>query len=252
VISSLAKTWLVYTPSPHRRLFQGRVCFAHLYKLLLTQCISGLECIVKNLDQWYLPYGEDVWCQQVRQHIEDAQRFNAYTPLALKTFQQTLEWLKEWACSRSFGLGTELPAFTPKDRAGEFVIESLSDSTIYMAYYTVAHLLQGGQRNYSGKPNLGGSFRLQDMKPEVMTHEAWDYVFLLSKACPYPAGSPVAQGLDKMRAEFSYWYPFVRFSLYLGFSLYFAPLMRSPYLLCAGPPRFGQRLDPEPLDHVAL
>ena len=26
----------------------------------------------------------------------------------------------------------------------QYVIESLSDSTIYMAYYTVCHLLQGG------------------------------------------------------------------------------------------------------------
>ena len=26
----------------------------------------------------------------------------------------------------------------------QFVIESLSDSTIYMSYYTVAHMLQGG------------------------------------------------------------------------------------------------------------
>ena len=26
----------------------------------------------------------------------------------------------------------------------QYLIESLSDSTIYMAYYTVAHLLQGG------------------------------------------------------------------------------------------------------------
>ena len=26
----------------------------------------------------------------------------------------------------------------------QYLIESLSDSTIYMAYYTIAHLLQGG------------------------------------------------------------------------------------------------------------
>ena len=26
----------------------------------------------------------------------------------------------------------------------QYVIESLSDSTVYMAYYTVCHLLQGG------------------------------------------------------------------------------------------------------------
>ena len=93
---------------------------------------TGLPCVVKNLDQWYLPYGEDAWESLVREHVET--RFNAYTPTALKSFQQTLLWLREWACSRSFGLGTALPAFTERDRAGEFVIESLSDSTIYMAY----------------------------------------------------------------------------------------------------------------------
>jgi hypothetical protein len=47
-------------------------------------------------------------------------------------------WLKWWACSRSFGLGTRVPWDE------QFLIESLSDSTIYMAYYSVAHLLQVG------------------------------------------------------------------------------------------------------------
>lgn len=31
----------------------------------------------------------------------------------------------------------------------QYLIESLSDSTIYMAFYTVAHLLQGGVVNGS-------------------------------------------------------------------------------------------------------
>jgi hypothetical protein len=43
----------------------------------------------------------------------------------------TLGWLQQWACSRSFGLGTRLPWDE------QYLIESLSDSTIYMAYYTV-------------------------------------------------------------------------------------------------------------------
>jgi hypothetical protein len=47
-------------------------------------------------------------------------------------------WLQQWACSRSFGLGTRLPWDE------QYLIESLSDSTIYMAYYTVAHYLQVG------------------------------------------------------------------------------------------------------------
>ncbi len=53
-------------------------------------------------------------------------------------FEYTLGWLRQWACSRSFGLGTRLP-WDP-----QYLIESLSDSTIYMAYYTIAHLLQDG------------------------------------------------------------------------------------------------------------
>ena len=51
-------------------------------------------------------------------------------------FEYTLGWLQQWALSREFGLGTRLPA----DPA--YLIESLSDSSIYMAYYTVAHFLQ--------------------------------------------------------------------------------------------------------------
>jgi leucyl-tRNA synthetase len=54
-----------------------------------------------------------------------------------------LGWLKEWGCSRTAGLGTKLPWDE------QFVVESLSDSTIYMAYYTVAHLLQG-ENNFNG------------------------------------------------------------------------------------------------------
>lgn len=58
----------------------------------------------------------------------------------------TLGWLNQWACSRTYGLGTRLP-WDPT-----YLIESLSDSTIYMAYYTVAHLLQA--RPLSFKPHV--------------------------------------------------------------------------------------------------
>lgn len=53
-------------------------------------------------------------------------------------FELTLDWLHEHACSRSYGLGTRIPWDE------QYLVESLSDSTIYMAYYTVVHLLQGG------------------------------------------------------------------------------------------------------------
>lgn len=72
-------------------------------------------------------------------------------------------WLNQWACSRSFGLGTRLPWDE------QYLIESLSDSTIYMAYYTIAHYLQNGDM-YGQHPG--------DIKPEDMTLEVWDYIFL--------------------------------------------------------------------------
>ena len=76
----------------------------------------------------------------------------------------TIDWLKEWGCSRSFGLGTKLP-FDP-----QYLIESLSDSTIYMAYYTISHYLQG---NIDGsEPGILG-IKISDITPDF-----WDYVFL--------------------------------------------------------------------------
>lgn len=58
--------------------------------------------------------------------------YNAETRNA---FEGVLAWLNKWACARTYGLGSKLP-WDP-----QFLVESLSDSTIYMAYYTVAHLL---------------------------------------------------------------------------------------------------------------
>jgi leucyl-tRNA synthetase len=42
---------------------------------------------------------------------------------------------------RSFGLGTRMP-WDP-----QYLIESLSDSTVYMAYYAIAHFLQARSRD---------------------------------------------------------------------------------------------------------
>jgi leucyl-tRNA synthetase len=89
-------------------------------------------------------YGEESWCSAVKKHVLDSEKFNAYDTAALEKYESTLDWLKEWACTRQFGLGTYLPW----DK--EWVIESLSDSTIYMSYYTIAHYLQG-EDNLNGE-----------------------------------------------------------------------------------------------------
>ena len=151
---------------------------------------SDEECVVALLDQWYLDYGEASWRKVVEDHINSPD-FSAFTPLAKQMFQQAVGWLSQWACSRWFGLGTKLPWDT------QFVIESLSDSTIYMAYYTIAHFLQNGV--------FDGS-EVGVIAPEQLTDAVWDYIFMTDK--PYPEGCGIPQDyLDKLKAEFTFWYP---------------------------------------------
>ena len=149
------------------------------------------ECIVALVDQWLIKYGEEDWKNFVEEHVK-SDNFEAYAKTTQKGFEEVIDWLKEWGCSRNFGLGTKVPWDE------QFVIESLSDSTIYMAYYTVAHLLQGGVVDGSKTGPLG-------IAASDLTHGVWDYVFLGKE---YPADCTIPQeSLDKLRHEFNYWYP---------------------------------------------
>ena len=84
----------------------------------------------------------------------------------------------------------------------QYLIESLSDSTIYMAFYTIAHKLQGG--DMYGSDHGGASAPL--LPAEALTNEVWDYIF---RQGPYPAGCAVPEAtLSSLRDEFEFWYPF--------------------------------------------
>ncbi|PWA72632.1 leucine--tRNA ligase, cytoplasmic [Artemisia annua] len=148
---------------------------------------SGDECVVALTDQWYLTYGESSWKKYAEECL---QKMNLYSDKTRDRFEYTLSWLNPWACSRSFGLGTRIPWDE------EFLVESLSDSTIYMAYYTVCHLLQKGE--------LFGA-DTSSVKPEQLTDDVWDYLFLEGRE---PKHSDISLDLlKKLRKEFEYWYP---------------------------------------------
>jgi leucyl-tRNA synthetase len=95
---------------------------------------SADECVVALCDQWFLNYGDQQWKDSVKQWLGS---MNLYHDEVKKNFEATLDWLQEHACSRTYGLGTRLPW----DK--KWLIESLSDSTIYMAYYTIKNILEG-------------------------------------------------------------------------------------------------------------
>jgi len=164
---------------------------------------SGDECVVALVEQWYLKYGEDAWKEQVKSHLDT--KLETYFPGIRNAFDEALNFLAKWPCSRNFGLGTALPA-----REGDLtriIIDSLSDSTIYMAYYTVAkylHAAADGSLNLDGtKPNKYG------ITPAMIDHHAWDFL-LLNKGTAQEVhartGLPV-EIAEEMRREFNYFYP---------------------------------------------
>ncbi|XP_071938457.1 leucine--tRNA ligase, cytoplasmic-like [Coffea arabica] len=149
---------------------------------------SGDECVVALTDQWYIIYGEQEWKKLAEECLAN---MNLYSDETRHGFEHTLSWLNQWACSRNFGLGTRIPWDE------DFLVESLSDSTIYMAYYTVCHLLQKGDMYGNDTSSL---------KPEQLTDEVWDFVFC---GGPYPKSSDISSSLlNQMKQEFEYWYPF--------------------------------------------
>jgi len=67
-----------------------------------------------------------------------------------------------------------------------------------MAYYTVAHLLQGGvlDGSVTGPANI---------LPEQLSQKVWDYILL---GAPFPDDTTIPEHvLQKLRNEFRYWYP---------------------------------------------
>lgn len=150
---------------------------------------SNDECVVALCNQWYLDYGEECWKKEAEKALANIETFHDEVR---KNFTACLDWLREHACSRTYGLGTKLPWDE------NWLIESLSDSTIYNAYYTVAHLIQGGTFK-ADKTNVLG------IKAEEMTPEVWDYIFF--KEAKFPKTTIKKESLELMRREFNYWYP---------------------------------------------
>lgn len=63
---------------------------------------SGDECVVALCDQWYLNYGEKEWKDEAKKALS---QLNTYSDEVRRNFENTIDWLHEHACSRSYGLG---------------------------------------------------------------------------------------------------------------------------------------------------
>ena len=187
----------VAKPKVRQQLLDANEGFAYSEPERKVVSRSGDDCCVALMDQWYLDYGEESWREIALKYVDNAngKGLNTYSQETKNGFEGVLNWLNQWACARTYGLGSKLP-WDP-----QFLVESLSDSTIYMAYYTIAHLLH---KDIFGKtPGLAG------VKPEQMTDEVWDYVFARRELSgEILSESKISkEALASMRREFEYWYP---------------------------------------------
>ncbi|MFP4628669.1 MAG: leucine--tRNA ligase [Halobacteriales archaeon] len=138
-------------------------------------CRCGGDVEVAVQDTWFLKYNDPDWRRATREALDGAE---ILPESSRDQYEHTIGWLEEWPCIRNYGLGTPLPWDE------EFIIEPLSDSTIYMAFYTLAHRLDG----------VDGP----------VDRELFREVFQAEDPSPAAAA---------LREEFEYWYPVdVRFS----------------------------------------
>ena len=150
------------------------VMFYELGGKVVCRCLT--PSIIKVVeDQWFLSYGDEKWTKKA---YECLKQMKLYPEKTRQQFEYVLDWLNNWACTREVGLGTRLPWDE------KWLIESLSDSTIYMAFYTIVH-------------------KIKELDPELLDENFFDYV-LLGKNVPVKVEKKLA---DELRAEFEYWYP---------------------------------------------
>lgn len=165
--------------------FKSRGIVDSMYDLpqpVVCRCLT--PCVVKVLqDQWFLNYSDPEWKEKAKKALN---QMKIYPETATQWFLTVIDWLKEWACTRRTGFGTPLPW-------GEgWIIETLSDSTIYMAFYTInKHIKE------------------KNIQPENLKKEVFDYIFYgKGNAEKIAAQARIeAHSLEEMQKEFQYWYP---------------------------------------------
>lgn len=184
-------------PKVRAQLIEAGLAFEYAEPENKVVSRSGDECTVALMEQYYIDYGEDSWRAVVTEYVEnkDGNGLNTYSNDTRNAFMGVLDWLKQWACARTYGLGSHLPW------APEFLVESLSDSTIYMSYYTIAHYLHSDL--------FGRESGLGNIAPEQMIDEVWDYLFCRAELTEdILAKSKIPkETLEAMRREFEYFYP---------------------------------------------
>ncbi len=138
--------------------------------------------IVANIEgQWFLDYSDE----KVKQKAYDLLDNINFLPEKLKQTQKGyLEWVQKRPCARKRGLGTPLPF----DK--NWIIEPLSDSTIYQLLYLIIHII-----------------RKNKIDENQLTYELFDYIYLgIGKVDDISKNTKISKSIIKeLKEEANYW-----------------------------------------------
>ncbi|MCD6398795.1 MAG: leucine--tRNA ligase, partial [Candidatus Aenigmarchaeota archaeon] len=139
-------------------------------------CRCGSKVIIKRIDdQWFIKYSDKKLTEKSKEHIK---KMKIYPEEYVKSLPTILDWFDDRACVR---LGNWLGTKFPFDK--KWVIEPISDSTLYPAFYIVSKYVNSGE-----------------LKPSDLTEKFFDYVYL-------GKGKGENEIWEKVKKDFDYWYP---------------------------------------------
>ena len=149
---------------------------------VICRCTS--KCIVKIIpDQWFLKYSDKEWKKLAHEAVNNM----SFYPEELRNlFNHYIDWYHDWPCTRRTGLGTKFPYDE------EWIVETLTDSTIYNAFYIIAKYYNMGL-----------------IDPDSVSDSFFDYIFLgLGDPDEVASENDVERNvLENIRKDFEYWYP---------------------------------------------
>jgi len=139
-------------------------------------CRCGEKVKIKQIpDQWFIKYSDQNLTEKSKDHVAT---MNIYPGEYKQEMPRVLEWFDDRACIRKGSwLGTEFPF--KKD----WIIEPISDSTLYPAYYIISKYVNENK-----------------ITSDEMTEAFFDYIF-------FNKGKSQGKLWDEIKADVDYWYP---------------------------------------------
>ena len=139
-------------------------------------CRCGERVVIKKIpDQWFIKYSDQELTNESKKLVNSME---IYPEDYFNEIPKVLDWFDDRACIRKGSwLGTEFPF-----KKG-WIIEPISDSTLYPSYYIISKYVNNKRIN-----------------PEEMSEDFFDYVFL---------GIGKAKNVvwKEIKDDFEYWYP---------------------------------------------